>query len=77
MDLTPKEKRVVRRAVKAYREKKECKGRYTRATPDQILEELNPSPARWTHLADLVIATVEEGQDAEVLATDPRLLGSR
>ena len=58
-------------------EKKECKGRYTRATPDQILEELNPSPARWTHLAALVIATVEEGQDAEVLATDPRLLGSR
>ena len=59
MDLTPKEKRVVRRAVQAYRDKKESKGRYTGATPDQILEELDPSPARWTHLAALVIATVE------------------
>ena len=73
MDLTPKEKRVVRRAVQAYRDKKESKGRYTGATPDQILEELKPSPDRWTHLAALVIATVEEGKDAEVLATDPRL----
>ena len=73
MELTPQEKRVVRRAVRAYHEKKECKGRYTGATADQILEELNPAPARWTHLAALVIATVEEGQDAEVLATDPRM----
>ncbi|HIC13838.1 MAG TPA: hypothetical protein EYO83_01730 [Gemmatimonadetes bacterium] len=73
MDLTPREKRVVRRAVQAYHEKKECKGRYTGRTADQIIEELKPSPARWTHLAALVIATVEEGKDAEVLATDPRL----
>jgi hypothetical protein len=73
MDLTPREKRVVRRAVQAYHQKKECKGRYTGQTADQIIEELKPSPARWTHLAALVIATVEEGKDAEVLATDPRL----
>ena len=73
MDLTPRENRVVRLAVQAYHEKKDCKGRYTGSTADQILEELKPSPERWTHLAALVIATVEEGKDPKVSATDPRL----
>lgn len=60
MDLTANERSVVRRAVAAYHEvKKKHKGPFTGPTPDQILEELNPSPGRWTALAAFVIATAE------------------
>ena len=60
MDITAAERPVVRRAVEAYREaKKGHKGQFTGRTADQILEELSPSPVRWTELAALVIATAE------------------
>ncbi|MDH3271861.1 MAG: hypothetical protein OEN56_11035 [Gemmatimonadota bacterium] len=61
MHLTPDEQPVVRRAVAAYREvkKKEHGGQYQGATADEILDELNLSPARWTQLAAFVIETAE------------------
>jgi hypothetical protein len=61
MDLTPDEQPVVRRAVAAYREtkKKEHKGQFRGATADEVLEELRPSPVRWTELAAFVIETAE------------------
>jgi len=60
MDLTPDERPVVRRAVAAYRAAKEGqKGPFTGATADQILEELHPSPVRWTELAAFVVETAE------------------
>jgi hypothetical protein len=60
MELTTNEHAVVRRAVAAYHEvKKKHKGPFTGSTPDQILEELNPSPRRWTALAAFVIAKAE------------------
>jgi hypothetical protein len=61
MDLTPAEVSVVRRAVAAYREAKEKHvGQFRGATADSILEELDPSPVRWSQLASFVIATVED-----------------
>ena len=59
MDLTPSEEPVVRRAVQAYEMKKGHKGRFTGATADDILEELEPSPVRWAILAAFVIETAE------------------
>ena len=55
MDLTPGEEPVVRRAVAAYKAKKEYEGPFKGTTADQILEELKPSPQRWTELAAYVI----------------------
>ena len=56
MDLTPDEQPVVRRAVAAYHEmEKKHKGPFTGTTADEILEELKPSPDRWTELAAFVI----------------------
>ena len=47
---------MVRRAVAAYHEmKKEHKGAFGGTTADEILEELKPSPVRWTELAAFVI----------------------
>jgi hypothetical protein len=60
MDLTPKEKPVVGRAVAAYHEmKKKHGGAFGGTTADEILEELNPSPARWSELAAFVIERAE------------------
>ncbi len=60
MDLTPDEQPVVRRAVAAYHEmKKEHKGAFGGTTADEILEELKPSPVRWTELAAFVIRKAE------------------
>ena len=59
MDLTQAELPVVRRAVEAYREAKgEYRGPFTGVTADEILEELDPTPRRWTELAGFVIDTV-------------------
>ena len=55
MDLTAEEQPVVRRAVAAYQMKKEHKGAFGGTTADEILEELKPSPVRWTELAAFVI----------------------
>ncbi len=56
MDLTPDEQPVVRRAVAAYHEmKKKHKGAFGGTTADEVLEELKPSPVRWTELAAFVI----------------------
>jgi hypothetical protein len=61
MELTLKERPVVRRAVVAYLQAKEPhKGQFTGPTADQILEELSPTPVRWAELAALVIATAED-----------------
>ena len=59
MDLTPEEQPVVHRAVGAYQAKKEYEGPFKGTTADEILEELKPSPARWTELAAFVIETAE------------------
>jgi hypothetical protein len=59
MHLTLDEEPVVRRAVAAYQAKKWYKGPFKGLTADQILEELNPSPVRWTELAAFVIETAE------------------
>ncbi len=60
MDLTPEEQPAVRRAVAAYHEmKKEHKGAFGGTTADEILEELKPSPVRWTELATFVIERAE------------------
>ena len=60
MDLTPKEQPVVGRAVAAYREmKKKHRGAFGGTTADEILEELNPSPVRWSELAAFVIERAE------------------
>ena len=60
MDLTHVEQPVVRRAVAAYRAvKKGQKGPFRNRTADEILEELSPSPVRWTELAAFVIETAE------------------
>jgi len=61
MDLTPDEEPMVRRAVAAYHEmkKKEHKGAFGGTTADEILEELKPSPVRWTELAAFVIERAE------------------
>jgi len=59
MDLTPDEQPVVRRAVAAYEAKKWYKGPFRGMTADEILEELKPSPVRWTELAAFVIETAE------------------
>lgn len=60
MEMTSDEKPVVRRAVAAYHEaKKGQKGPFRSRTADEILEELTPSPVRWTELAAFVIATAE------------------
>ncbi len=61
MDLTPDEQPVVRRAVAAYQEmKKGHKGMFQGTTADEVLEELKPSPLRWTELAAFVIETAEK-----------------
>ncbi len=61
MDLTPDEQPVVRRAVAAYQEmKKGHKGMFQGTTADEVLEELKPSPPRWTELAAFVIETAEK-----------------
>ena len=49
------EQPVVRRAVAAYKAKKRQKGPFRGTTADEILEELKPSPVRWTELAAFVI----------------------
>ncbi len=59
MDLTPEEQPVVRRAVAAYKAKKGYGGSFKGTTADEILEELQPSPVRWTELAAYVIAVAE------------------
>ena len=60
MDLTPDERPVVSRAVAAYREaRKKHQGPFRGVTADDILEELTPTPVRWTELAAFVIATAE------------------
>ena len=60
MDLMPDEQAIVRRAVAAYHEaKKGHKGPFRGTTADEILEELKPSPVRWTELAAFVIGTAE------------------
>ena len=61
MDLTPDEQPVVRRAVAAYNamKKKGHVGQFTGTTADEVLEELKPSPERWTELAAFVIETAE------------------
>ncbi len=61
MDLTPDEQPVVRRAVAAYRamKKKGHEGQFKGTTADEVLEELRPSPERWTELAAFVIETAE------------------
>ncbi len=59
MDLTPNEQPVVRRAVAAYKMKKEHKGAFGGMTADEILEELKPSPVRWNELASFVIERAE------------------
>ncbi len=59
MDLTPNEQPVVRRAVAAYKMKKEYKGAFGGTTADEILEELKPSPVRWNELASFVIERAE------------------
>ena len=59
MDLTPEEQPVVRRAVAAYKMKKEHKGAFTGTTANEILEELKPSPVRWNELAAFVIERAE------------------
>ena len=60
MDLTPDEQSVVRRAVAAYlAAKKKHKGQFRGTTASEILEELKPSPVRWTELAAFVIQTAE------------------
>ena len=60
MEISPDEEPVVRRAVAAYHEAKVGqKGPFRGRTADEILEELRPSPVRWTHLAAFVIEAVE------------------
>ena len=59
MQLTLNEEPVVRCAVAAYEAKKWYKGPFRGITADEILEELNPSPARWAKLAAFVIETAE------------------
>ena len=59
MELTPDEQPVVRRAVAAYEAKKGYEGPFRGITADEILEELKPSPVRWTELAAFVIGTAE------------------
>ena len=59
MDLTLQEQPVVRRAVAAYKAKKEYEGPFKGTTADEILEELKPSPMRWTKLAAYVIGIAE------------------
>jgi hypothetical protein len=60
MEMTPKEEPVVRRAVAAYTEaRRGRKGPFRARTADEILEELRPSPVRWTQLAAFVIEAVE------------------
>ncbi len=54
--MTPDEQPVVRRAVAAYLEMKDKpKGAFGGTTANEILDELKPSPARWTELAVFVI----------------------
>ena len=62
MDLTPDEQPVVRRAVAAYsylEMKDKHKGPFRGTTAYEILDELKPSPARWTELAAFVIEKAE------------------
>ena len=59
MDLTPNEQHVVRRAVAAYKAKKGYEGAFEGTTADEVLEELKPSPLRWTELAAFVIQAAE------------------
>ncbi len=59
MDLTPEEQPVVRRAVAAYKAKKACEGRFKGTSAGEVLEELKPSPIRWTVLAAYVIHVAE------------------
>ena len=59
MQLTPDEEPVVRRPVAAYEAKKWYRGPFRGLTADEILEELKPSPVRWTELAAFVIETAE------------------
>ena len=61
MYLTPDEQPVVRRAVAAYRavKTKEHTGQFRGATADEILDELQLSPVRWSTLAAFVIKTAE------------------
>jgi len=59
MDLTPAEQPVVRRAVAAYRAKKDHEGAFKGVSADEVLEELNPSPIRWAALAAFVIEQAE------------------
>jgi hypothetical protein len=61
MELTAVERPVVARAVLAYKAAKEKHiGQFRGLTADAILEQLDPSPVRWTELAAFVIASAEE-----------------
>ncbi len=61
MNLTLDEQPVVRRAVAAYNamKKKGHEGQFVGTTADEVLEELKPTPERWTELAAFVIETAE------------------
>ncbi len=59
MDLTLEEQPVVRRAVAAYKAKKAYEGPFKGTSADEVLEELKPSPIRWTVLAAYVIHVAE------------------
>ena len=64
MVLSPTEEPAVRRAIEAYREvrRNTVKGAYRGVTPDQILEELHPTPARWAELAAFVIECASQDE---------------
>jgi hypothetical protein len=75
MVITAREQPVVSRAVIAYREaKKDHKGKFTGRTADQILEELEPSPAHWAALAAFVIASAEGATRRDPVAPATLLL---
>ncbi len=57
--MTPEEQPVVRRAVAAYKAKKAYEGPFKGTSADEILEELKPSPMRWSALAAHVIYVAE------------------
>ena len=66
MDLTPEERPVVGRAIAAYRQAKaKHKGAFKGDTANAILEELAPSPVRWTELAAFVIAAAEANDEGQ------------
>jgi hypothetical protein len=72
MDLTQAERPVVTRAVAAYRNAKEKHvGQFRGLTADAILEELAPSPVRWTKLASFVIASAHQPLEHGAQGSEP------